>query len=253
MNDHYVYDMDWGSSGDNKFSILSNYRNYQYNLISSYIGKSILEIGTGDGGFTEQLLAKKNDIQSLLSIEPSVTLFESHIKADKYPSNFKFDCIDLFDLEKEYNLYFDTAILIHVLEHIKQDREALSFIHSFLRPGGRVLIEVPAMQWLFSQHDISIGHYRRYNKSSLINIVDTTKYKIEKIWYQDPIGLIGSLLYFKFKKIKLKSEEGQKLFQTQGKLYDNYIIPFEEYIEKYITFPFGLSLTMILKKIDNQL
>ncbi len=69
------------------------------------------------------------------------------------------------------------------------------------------------------------------------------------MWYQDPIGVLGSLYFFKLRKIKLKSEEGQNLVSSQGGIYDKYVIPFEKKIEKYITFPFGLSLTAILKKI----
>ena len=41
---------------------------------------------------------------------------------------------------------------------------------------------------------------------------------------------------------------GNTAAQKQGSIYDKWVIPFEKRIEKYITFPFGLSLTAILKK-----
>jgi hypothetical protein len=69
------------------------------------------------------------------------------------------------------------------------------------------------------------------------------------MWYQDPIGILGSLYFFKLKKTKLKSSSGQKLLSTQGLIYDKFIIPIEEYIEKFINFPIGLNLTAVLQKI----
>ena len=55
MDDLYVNDMDWSKDG-NGFSSFNNYRRYQYNLIDKYIGSKILEIGTGDRSFTNQVL-----------------------------------------------------------------------------------------------------------------------------------------------------------------------------------------------------
>jgi SAM-dependent methyltransferase len=143
---------------------------------------------------------------------------------------------------------FDTVFFIHVLEHIEKDREALKHTFELLKPNGHVLIEVPALPWLFSVHDEMLGHYRRYNKKMLRSIVDTDKYEIKQIWYQDPIGVLGSFFFFKLRRIKLKSEKGRRLAKNQGSLYDKWVIPFEKCIERYITFPFGLSLTAILKK-----
>ena len=58
----------------------------------------------------------------------------------------------------------------------------------------------------------------------------------------------SSLLFFKILGITLKSNRGQYLFHNQGSVYDRFIIPFEKKIEKYITSPFGLNLTAILRK-----
>ncbi|MCD4664844.1 MAG: hypothetical protein K8R68_06190, partial [Bacteroidales bacterium] len=127
-------------------------------------------------------------------------------------------------------------------------KEALNHTCNLLEPEGFVIIEVPAIQWLFSEHDKMLGHFRRYNKKTLKNIIDTDKYEIIKIWYQDPIGILGSLFFFKIRKIRLKSEQGLNIVKNQGSVYDKFVIPIEKRIEKYITFPFGLSLSAIIKK-----
>ena len=248
MDDKYVHEMDWGK-GEALFANYNNYRKYQFNLIRQFIGKNILEVGSGDKGFTRQIVAEKPNLDRLVSIEPSPTLFQAYKDNIRFPPTVSFQCVDLFDIHAQSFGSFDTIIFIHVLEHIENDKQALDHAYNLLQADGTVLIEVPALQCLYSHHDESLGHYRRYDKEILRLIVDPEKYAIEKIWYQDPIGVIGSLYFFKIRRFCLKSDQGLELVKNEGKLYDKFIIPIEETIEKFVTFPFGLSLTAILKKI----
>lgn len=133
-----------------------------------------------------------------------------------------------------------------MLEHIEDDLKALNHSAELLDTGGKVLIEVPALPFLFSEHDKMLGHYRRYTKSILKKAIDLNKYKIQRLWYSDPIGVAGSFLYFKILKKKLNTSEGADLVKNQGSIYDKYIIPFEKRIERHIIFPFGLSLNAVL-------
>jgi len=79
-------------------------------------------------------------------------------------------------------------------------------------------------------------------------MVDSNLYNIKKIWYQDAIGMIGSFIFFKVKKVNLNSNKGINLVNNQGIFYDKYLIPLEKFYEKFINLPFGLSLTGILEK-----
>ncbi|MFC2093885.1 class I SAM-dependent methyltransferase [Bacteroidota bacterium] len=246
--DKYIHSMDWVEGNDIIFSNNSNYRKYQYDLIAKYIGKNILEVGTGDGSFTSQIVNHSDNITRIISIEPSNTLLKLYKDKHQFPNMVSVCNIDLFDVHPGSFGLFDTVIFIHVLEHIENDKEVLNHTYNLLEKSGHVLIEVPALSMLFSEHDKSLGHFRRYNKKLLNSIIDNEKYKIKKIWYQDPIGVLGSLYFFKLKKIKLKSNEGDQLVKNQGSVYDKYVIPFEKYVEKFIKFPFGLSLTAILQK-----
>ncbi len=244
--DAIVHGMDWLAELDG-FE-LSNYRKYQFNLIGKHIGKNILEVGSGDRSFTNQLVKNVPGIEKIVSIEPSATLMEVYKGKYKLPAYVTLTSDNLFDLTSDSYGLFDTIILIHVLEHVEKDKEALTHLHSLLKPRGKVLIEVPAMQSLFSVHDKMLGHYRRYNKVNFRAMVDSTLYKTKKLWYQDAIGMIGSFIFFKIKKIELKSDKGLDLVKNQGSLYDKYLIPFESFYEKYIRLPFGLSITGILEK-----
>ena len=243
--DVYVHGMDW-AEGKKELS-LSNYKSYQYNLISKYIGERILEVGSGNRVFTN-LISANHSFEMLDSIEPSDTLYELYKDRFAFPENVKFSKIDLFDLDRGDQSKYDTIIMIHVLEHIEEDRKALDHLHGLLDEGGYLLIEVPALPWLFSPHDELVGHFRRYDKKLLKAAISDDKYEIVDIWYQDPIGVFGSLLFFKLMKIKLKTERGASLVSNQGRFYDRYLIPMQGKIEKYIRFPFGLSLTAVVKK-----
>ncbi len=245
MKDTYIHDMTWCI--DTGGFHLPNYRHYQYDLVKKYLGKEVLEVGTGDREFTRLLQEKNLEMQRCVSIEPSKSFFTAFSKKI-FPSMFTFLHMDLFTMTKRKYGDFDTILFIHVLEHIKEDKKALDHVYTLLKPGGRVVIIVPAMPFLFSDHDRSLGHYRRYTKTSMKRIIDTKKFIIEDMWYQDILGMIGSFLYFKLRKIRLQTPKGKNLVQTHGQFYDRYIIPFERFMEKIIRFPLGLTLTVILKK-----
>ena len=61
---------------------------------------------------------------------------------------------------------FDGALLLDVLEHV-DDIALLRQVHRVLRPGGRLLLTVPALPWLWSYRDEAAGHFRRYTRKTL--------------------------------------------------------------------------------------
>lgn len=62
---------------------------------------------------------------------------------------------------------FDLAIALDMLEHVPDDAGAARELLRALRPGGSLLVTVPAYQWLWSSHDVALGHQRRYTRGRL--------------------------------------------------------------------------------------
>jgi SAM-dependent methyltransferase len=62
---------------------------------------------------------------------------------------------------------YDLVAVLDVVEHIDDDVAALKAIADCLRPGGKILITVPAHQWMWSAHDVVNHHHRRYSKTTL--------------------------------------------------------------------------------------
>jgi len=81
--------------------------------------------------------------------------------------------------------------LSEVEEHIKNDELALGFLYKMLRKGGKLILLVLCHKFLYNVIDESIGHWRRYTKSELISKIMKTKFRIEKIFYFNVLGMIG--------------------------------------------------------------
>ena len=67
--------------------------------------------------------------------------------------------------------------IFDVLEHLADPENVLNEIHRVLKPGGLLLTSVPAYQWLFSDFDTQIGHYRRYSRKSLRNLLAESNFQ----------------------------------------------------------------------------
>jgi len=78
---------------------------------------------------------------------------------------------------------YDMVAALDVVEHIPDDKAALEGIARVLKPGGKLLITVPAHQWMWSAHDVVNHHQRRYSKSSLTKLVQQSPLKLETIGY----------------------------------------------------------------------
>ena len=78
---------------------------------------------------------------------------------------------------------YDLVAVLDVVEHIEDDVAALKGMASLLKPGGKILIAVPAHQWLWSAHDVVNHHHRRYSKASLAEAITAAGLAPRKLTY----------------------------------------------------------------------
>ncbi len=78
---------------------------------------------------------------------------------------------------------YDLVAVLDVVEHIEDDVAALVAMATCLAPGGKILIAVPAHQWLWSAHDVVNHHHRRYSKKTLRAAIGAAGLKPEKLGY----------------------------------------------------------------------
>ncbi len=78
---------------------------------------------------------------------------------------------------------YDLVAALDVIEHVDDDAAAIAAMGSCLKPGGSVLIAVPAHQWMWSAHDELNHHKRRYSKRSLTQLIDNSPLRLQSIGY----------------------------------------------------------------------
>jgi SAM-dependent methyltransferase len=121
---------------------------------------SALDIGAGDGYFAERLLASCPTVARL-------TCFDVAYDRTWLQGKAACDPRLTFTAQRPKDRY-DLVLMLDVLEHMGDDQAALrEAASSFLKPGGWLLLSVPAGKGLFSRHDELLGHKRRYAPSSL--------------------------------------------------------------------------------------
>ena len=79
--------------------------------------------------------------------------------------------------------HYDLIAVLDVVEHIADDVAALAAMRARLAPGGKILITVPAHQWLWSAHDVVNHHHRRYSKATLVKAIEAAGLRPRKLGY----------------------------------------------------------------------
>jgi len=134
----------------------------------------ILDIGCGTG-FTTLSLKKFGDI---VGTDGSFSALR-HCNKIGLNQVIKSDSYYLPFADKT----FDMITMLDVLEHIENDLRVLEELNRVLKKDGIIIITVPAYQFLWSQHDVALSHYRRYNIKTLSKVIIKTGFKVIRISY----------------------------------------------------------------------
>jgi len=78
---------------------------------------------------------------------------------------------------------FGLCTFFDVLEHVEAEDAFLTEMRRVLRPGGRVFLSVPAYKFLWSDHDVSLHHFRRYTRGSLRDALTRNGFEVVRITY----------------------------------------------------------------------
>jgi ubiquinone/menaquinone biosynthesis C-methylase UbiE len=218
----------------NFFDKSKNFRKYQNELISKNIGDYVAEVGPGNG---ENLLLYKDKAKKIDLFEPSLILYNNLLKKIKSVNNITLYKESFLVRKNKY----DTIMYLDVLEHIENDKEELINAYRSLKTNGKLIINVPAFEHLYSKFDKDVGHYRRYSKKSFLNLIKHISPKYYKMTYFDSVGYLLSLLS------KIFSSDYKKNFEQKINFW-NKLIPISRVIDKIIFHFFGKSLFIVIVK-----
>ena len=224
-------------------SFALRYHRWILELFDPYLGSRVAEIGAGSGSFSELLLTR--ELESLIVVEPSDTMFQSlktRLSTIEGPTKIRFHNSTFRQVVGEIrSVQPDSIFYVNVMEHIAEDEEELLAIHNMLESGGRVFIFVPALKWLYSPFDKRIGHFRRYTKSELVQKCERTGFQILKSHYVDFAGILPWWVNF----CLLRSDA---LSPSNVRYYDNLAVPVIRIAERLILPPIGKNLLLIAEK-----
>ena len=212
----------------------------------------IMDVGCGYGGMLESLSERGRVMGLEIDLEPAVFCrergFSGVCQGSGYNLPVRPGSLDLITL-------FDT------IEHIENDEKVLEECAKALKPGGHLMVTVPAYQFLFADNDRIAHHQRRYTLSRLKRITHATGLKVLKGTYYNvflfPI-ILPVILVLKMKQaLRGPLKTGDKAATNLSYHYPGplrfvleTIFSSERFILPCISAPFGHSIAMIARKGD---
>lgn len=197
-----------------------------------HLGQNVLEVGCGTGNFTTLIAAEGHAVTGCDLHAPYVEIARGRLAA--YP-NARVLCADA--TSADFDGGYDTVVLLDVLEHIEDDIGFLKRLRATLRPGGRIILKVPAYSWLFCGMDTAIGHYRRYDRASLRAALHAGGFKLVDQRYFNALAVLGWFLNGKLLKRTTPPAEQVALFER--------LVPALKFLDYVFPIPFGISLIAV--------
>ena len=220
---------------------LPNYYGWIADLFRPWVKGCTMEIGTGIGTITRHIFDKADE---LILVEPSAHLTQllptAIAESKKVTIHNQMLETHLPGMPDES---CDTVVMVNVLEHIEDDGEALQSLFRVLKPGGHLLLFVPALQFLFSELDRKHGHFRRYHLAPLEFKLNGHGFRIREKRYFD---FAGVLPWWLINTVGKKTDFNSAMAVT----YDRYIVPVTRFMERWISPPFGKNILIIAERTE---
>jgi SAM-dependent methyltransferase len=215
------------------------YRRWLADLVRPYLGESPVEIGSGNGDYamewagdvayftaTEADDSRLGTLRERFAGHPSVRVRALALgvpeASDAPPPGGH-----------------SAAVAVNVLEHIPADVAALRDMARLVRPGGAVVLIVPAFPSAMSRFDRAIGHQRRYTRDSLRERLVAAGLTVERVRYVNPIGLLS--WYVLVTALRRTPRDGVML-----RVYDRLVVPVSRQLDR-VPAPFGQSVLAVAR------
>lgn len=146
---------------------------------------------------------------------------------------------------------FDLVTCLDVIEHTRDDVVSLKELRRVTRPGGVLLVTVPAYQWLWSRHDVANQHYRRYSRRTLANSLSAAGWHVERTTHFNSLLLPAAVLVRMLERDKPVDDDYRSDLELgSGWLNRLLELPLQaeaRWLESGHTLPAGLSLLAVAR------
>ena len=212
---------------------------------STLLGTSILDIGCA-GGHLMRMLQEKG-FTDITGIDISQKALDQSREKDIEKVYLRDASQTGFPDES-----FDVIVSGDILEHIKDDRKAITEWKRVLRKNGRLIIFVPAHSFLWSGHDETCNHFRRYSRGSLERILKGAGLKIEKMSYWN-FSMFFPVFVMRMAKrlLGIKGMSGDDDFIRLGPALNSILkklLISENRVLRHMDLPMGVSVLAVARK-----
>jgi SAM-dependent methyltransferase len=212
------------------------YRRWIVDSFAPFLGRRVAEVGAGIGSISQLLLAQP--LERLTAFEPSDNLFP--MLAAALAGDARASAVHGLFGPGEAGKEYDSIVYVNVLEHVEREREELDRARAALRPGGHLLVFVPALAWLYSNFDREVGHYRRYSRDGLERVVGHAGFEVVRSHYFDVAGVLPWYVYFTLL--------GRSLGKGSVSLYDRLVVPPMRRLEGWVKPPLGKNVLLVARR-----
>lgn len=212
-----------------------NYRRWLAGLAEPWLGDDPLEIGTGLGDYAELWAGPGRSI-TVSEADPGRLAALRERFARRTDVTVRELTVPIAVVAGH-----SAVVALNVVEHIEDDVEGLRTFAGLLRPGGRVVLIVPAFPIAMSRFDREIGHFRRYRVHSMTDALTAAGLRPLQVRYVNSIGLLGWLVLVRL--LRGRPQEGFALTA-----YDRFVVPVLRRLETWVPPPFGQSVFAVAEK-----
>jgi len=198
-----------------------------------------LDVGCGTGGLTAILLRQGHDVVAQDASPAIVELCRRYLERNGLQARaVRTGLIEDIDPDERY----DSIVALDVIEHIEDDVAAVAAMRDVLAPGGRLVLSVPAMSSLYGPKDVAIGHYRRYDRGPLVELLERQGFRVASVRYWNLVGVPA--VWFTSRVLSRRVDESFRYGDRSRaqRLLNDALRAWFEGVEARLRPPFGLSL-----------
>lgn len=214
----------------------SHYREWLVSLAFDHLGDDPVEIGSGHGEYAAEWLPRVRTFTATDASPERVQVLRTRFAEDPRVSVRRL--LLPFGDSSTVDARHSSALAYNVLEHIPDDVGALRSMASLVRPGGAVVVFVPAFPMLMSDFDRAVGHVRRYRRAGLRSVFEQAGLEVERLHHVNWAGFFAWLLMMRL--LRGAPKDGFAL-----RLYDRCVVPAVRLSERLVRPPYGQSLLAI--------
>lgn len=216
----------------------SGYGGWIIERFRPYLGAAVLEVGFGHGGF-RTLLPEAIRYAGLDVDDEVIQRARARAPGDVF---IRGDVCDPRLGEQLGAFQPDSILCVNVLEHIPDDQQAVRTMLSILPRHGRLLLLVPAFEWLYTRLDRLAGHCRRYRRSGLAALISSAGGQALALQYFNPLGVVAWRLAGLWTRTSLHDPG----IASQVRLFDRYVLPASRALDPLCRRFIGQSLIAVV-------